>query len=314
MPGQPLQSPAGPPVPPETGSPFIAEPPPRRAAGASPNGCPTQPAPATRAAAPIQPQPLPPGAAPGGAAAPAAPGAQPESASRAVGMRTAGLVVRLQDGGSSDGVTATLHDRVHSEINGPRQFPGRSRSGSTPISVSAAVDPAAKTQDSASSVRGKLRQDSPGRARTLTDRSVSPASVQEDALPVEPPAGATSDMRTQVLELMKPLAAQLPSGAVSPVQTRPATPSQDKPAAASPSNILDREIVNEPQPVTPAQVGEAGRMNQGEAAELANVLVPPVYLQNDTEAYGYPERQPGLQDQYAAGVGAGNHECAVLPV
>ena len=62
-----------------------------------------------------------------------------------------------------------------------------------------------------------------------------------------------------------------------------------RPPAASPSNILDKEIVNEPQPLNPAQVGEAGRMTPQEAAELAKVLVPPVDLQSDTEGYGYPK-------------------------
>ena len=55
-------------------------------------------------------------------------------------------------------------------------------------------------------------------------------------------------------------------------------------------------------------------MTRQEAAELAKVLVPEVYLQNDTEGYGYPEGKPRLQNQHAAGVGAGDHECAVLPV
>jgi hypothetical protein len=96
-------------------------------------------------------------------------------------------------------------------------------------------------------------------------------------------------MRTEVLELVRPVLAQLPNGAVSPVQTRPATPSQENPPAASPSNILDRRVVEQPGPATPAQIGEAGRMTQSEAGELARVLVPDVYLQNDTEGYGYPK-------------------------
>ena len=70
---------------------------------------------------------------------------------------------------------------------------------------------------------------------------------------------------------------------------RQTVPPQDRPPAASPSNILDREIVAEPPFLDPQQRQEAGRMNQVEAAELAGVLVPPVDLQNDTEAYGYPK-------------------------
>ncbi len=96
-------------------------------------------------------------------------------------------------------------------------------------------------------------------------------------------------MRTQILELVKPVIARLPGGQESPVQTRPGTPSQDKPPAASPSNILDREMLKEAQPATPAQVEEAGRMTSQEAAALSDVLVPKVYLQNDTEGYGYPK-------------------------
>ena len=76
-------------------------------------------------------------------------------------------------------------------------------------------------------------------------------------------------------------------GQPAPVQGQPA-PGQ-RPPAASPSNILDREIVNEPQPLNPAQVGEVGRMTPQEAGELAKVLVPQVDLQSDTEGYGYPK-------------------------
>jgi Outer membrane efflux protein len=109
-------------------------------------------------------------------------------------------------------------------------------------------------------------------------------------------------MRTQVLELLKPVIVPPPrlvargsqnpparggAGQPAPVQGQPA-PGQNPPAA-SPSNILDREIVNEPQPLSPAQVGEVGRMTPQEAGELAKVLVPPIELQSDTEAYGYPK-------------------------
>ena len=73
MSGQPLESPAGPPVPPETGSPFIAEPPAVPPAG----GTPRRPNPAAGVpaggASPEAPEPVPPGPVPGGAAAPAGP-------------------------------------------------------------------------------------------------------------------------------------------------------------------------------------------------------------------------------------------------
>jgi hypothetical protein len=56
-----------------------------------------------------------------------------------------------------------------------------------------------------------------------------------------------------------------------------------------PSNILDREIAAEPPILDQKQLEEVGRMTQAEAAELSNVLVPKITLQNDTEGYGYPK-------------------------
>ena len=80
-------------------------------------------------------------------------------------------------------------------------------------------------------------------------------------------------------------------GSAGPMQTQPipTAPPQDRPPAASPSNILDAEIVAEPPILDQKQLQDAGQMSQTEAAELAGVLVPPVDLQNDTEAYGYPK-------------------------
>jgi hypothetical protein len=68
-----------------------------------------------------------------------------------------------------------------------------------------------------------------------------------------------------------------------------ATPPQDRPPVASPSNILDREINAQPPMLDRSQLDAAGRMTQTEAAELAGVLVPRVDLQNDTEGYGFPK-------------------------
>ena len=97
-------------------------------------------------------------------------------------------------------------------------------------------------------------------------------------------------MRTQVLELVETRPGQTAQRrAQSRANQAAPFPGQEKPPAASPSNILDKELVDQPQPATPAQVGEAGRMTSQEAAGLAKVLVPEVYLQNDTEGYGYPK-------------------------
>ena len=102
-------------------------------------------------------------------------------------------------------------------------------------------------------------------------------------------------MRTQVLELVRPMIARLPSGAASPVQTPPQQPSQEKPPPASPSNILDREVAREPQPLSPAQTAEVGHMSKQSGNELAGILVPYVGLQNDTEGYGYPREAASIK-------------------
>jgi hypothetical protein len=80
-------------------------------------------------------------------------------------------------------------------------------------------------------------------------------------------------------------------GSPAPVQGQPVSvsPSQDRPAPATPSNILDREIANQPPLLDEKQLRDAGRMNQAEAAELGNILVPPFDLMADTEGYGYPK-------------------------
>ena len=287
MSGQPLESPAGPAVPPETGSPFAPEPrPPIPAA----RGTTTPPNPAGTGALPgaLPNGEQPAAPAPGGAAAPPGDAARLQQPRQFASPATAGLVVRLQDAAPPDGASA-LETRKSQQNQGSRANFGTKSPGATPISVEAGVDRAAKPKlppprSGASFAKAPARG-----AKVLTDRMVSTASTQEGA-PIPPPgAGVNSPMRTQVLELVKPVLARLPSGELSPVQTRPAVPSQEKPPAASPSNILDKELVDQPQPATPAQVGEAGRMTTQEAAGLAKVLVPEVYLQNDTEGYGYPK-------------------------
>jgi hypothetical protein len=285
MPGQPLDSPDGPAVPPETGSPFApgAPPPipPARGTRAEPNSA-GQPGMTPGPAQPASPAP-----APGGAATPPGAGAQMRRPAGAASTGTTGLLVRLQDAGLSDRPD-TIKQGPAQQNQGSTAISGTKSLRSTPIPLSTGVDPAAKRKIPPPRSGANFGKTAGG-SKPRTDRMVSPSSVQEGALPGPPPEAATSPMRTEVLELVKPMIARLPNGEASPVQTRPATPSQEKPPAASPSNILDREIVNEAQPATPAQLEEAGRMSAKEAAQLAEVLVPPVYLQNDTEGYGYPK-------------------------
>jgi hypothetical protein len=287
LPGQPLESPGGPPLPSETGSPFAPTaptPPPPLPAGRGPAAPGAAASPTGAAPGDRQPAAAP----PGGAAAPPGAGARLQRPAKATSTGTAGLIVRLQNDDPSDS-PSTADERKTQQKQESATIYGTKSPRSTPISVSTGVEPAAKRKIPPPRAGASLAKAPSGGAKTLTDRMVSPASIQEGALPAPLPAGASSPMRTQVLELVRPVLARLPNGAVSPVQTRPATPSQDKPPAASPSNILDRDLVGQPGAVSPAQVDEAGRMSQTEAAELANVLVPPVYLQNDTEGYGYPK-------------------------
>ena len=279
MSGQPIQSPAGPAVPPETGSPFAPEPRP--------------PIPAPRGAAapggiPSGRQPAPPEPGPGGAATPPGDAARLQKPRQPTSPATDGLIVRLQDAAASE-PASDAQSRKSQQIQGSQANYGTKSGSSTPISVAAGADRAEERTIPPPRSGTSFAKTPASGAKALTDRMISPASIEEGAPTPPPGAGVNSRMRTQVLELVKPVVARLPSGEVSPVQTRPAVPSQDKPPAAAPSNILDREVVDQAQPATPAQVGEAGRMTTQEAAGLAKVLVPEVYLQNDTEGYGFPK-------------------------
>ena len=95
-PGQPLDSPAGPPVPPELGSPFTPSP----------------------APPPVNPR--------GGAAAPPGPGASYRQPSSVGDPRTAGLIVRLQDAGPGDSPGAA-QGATRGRIRVRRRFQGRRR-------------------------------------------------------------------------------------------------------------------------------------------------------------------------------------------
>jgi hypothetical protein len=99
-------------------------------------------------------------------------------------------------------------------------------------------------------------------------------------------------MRTENLLTAAPAQDQPVPGTPGPTQGQPGpatVPPQDRPPPASPSNILDREIANEPSVLDRRQIEEAGRMTQSEAAELSAILVPPFDLMNDTEGYGFPK-------------------------
>jgi hypothetical protein len=315
MSGQPIESPAGPAVPPEVGSPFTPPPslPPSGGTPAQPRpgGAPGAAMPGGASAPPEPRQPAPPAISPGATTTPPGAGAMRARPEPGANASTTGLVVRMQDPGPFEQVQAV--DRRGGERRmPPKAVPnanyGTNGSNSTPISVRTVVDPRAKRPIPPPRSGATFAKTPLGDVKTLPDRSVSTASFQEDALLAEPPAGASSAMRTQVLELLKPVVApprlaargtQAPradggQGQPGPVPGQPAPiPGQpapgQRPPAASPSNILDRELVDQPQPLNPAQVGEVGRMTPQEAGELAKVLVPEIYLQSDTEGYGYPK-------------------------
>ena len=61
-----------------------------------------------------------------------------------------------------------------------------------------------------------------------------------------------------------------------------------------PSNILDREIANQPPPLDQKQLQDAGRMTKLKPPSWLGVLVPQFDLMTDTEGYGYPKGKPGL--------------------
>jgi hypothetical protein len=119
----------------------------------------------------------------------------------------------------------------------------------------------------------------------LPDRAVQLEGLRKQLEGLWPPHVLTASEKNQVVAAVTAivgtsLEGQQPRTVPSPVQ--PGTP-------ASPGVILDREVVGERPFISPAQVGEAGRMTQAEAAELSQILVPEVNLQTDQEAYGYPK-------------------------
>jgi hypothetical protein len=259
MPGQPISSPAGPPVPPETGSPFSNP-------------------------------PKPPALAPGGASAPPGPQAANIRRPSPVNADSSSQVIRLQDSGpgpdaaqkSSGPTDAKLSSGAKSGPNTPNTTPIQlSRSSATAVKPKI---PPPRAGQSFPSVTGRLK---PGPA----DQALSRASYQDNGRPGQPAKDARPGVRTEVLEMATPVQDQPAPGSPQPIQGQPtpAAPGQERPPAAAPGNILDKEIADQPLPLDRKQLEEAGRMSQTEAAELAGVLVPEVDLMTDTEAYGYPK-------------------------
>ena len=123
----------------------------------------------------------------------------------------------------------------------------------------------------------------------VTDKGVSRTTYQRSAVQARPAQGPGSGMRTNTSGNAG--ATQPPPSAGTPGTAAPAPvtrPRQERPPAASPSNILDSEIADESRfSINSSSGGRA--MNQTEAAELAGVLVPPSTCKTDTEAYGYPK-------------------------
>jgi hypothetical protein len=264
MPGQPLNSPAGPAVPPETGSPFSTPPKP----GAAPPGANSAP-PA------------------GGASAPPGPQAANNRIPLPMNPVVSSSVIRLQD---ADAVPGSIPKPQPRGLAKPAVVAksGTNTQNSTPIPLTKVHDagskakiPLPRTGTSFGPVPGSRKPAGKDQALART------ALGEQAAVEASPKPGA----RVEVLTMATPIQDAPGSGAPQPIQGQPAPaqPPQDRAPAASPGNILDREIADQPPPLDRRQLEEAGRMSQTEAAELAGVLVPDVDLMTDTEAYGYPK-------------------------
>ncbi len=273
MPGQPLNSPTGPPVPPESGSPFSnppALPPPRGSL------------------TPASP-PAPAGPTPGSSGPQASVRAKP---SGAFGT-SPGQVIRLQDDG--EGRSGAREPGRKSETNPrPAANSGTKPPASTPISLSGTAAKAAARRIPPPRSGSSFTNVPAGVTRGVKDRSLTKTSYQESGAPAQPAPVTGSGMRTEILQMVapaqegRPASATPSAGQPPPVSARPSA-DQGQPAPATPSSILDREVAREPQALTPGQLDAAGRMTQQQAAELSEVLVPQIEVQNDQEAYGYPK-------------------------
>jgi hypothetical protein len=196
------------------------------------------------------------------------------------------VVVRLQDGDErpapAQGGSLALQPNRPISPNS-----GTGAQVSSPISVSGAVPSAAKKRIPPPRAGSSFANVKPVVLKAAKDRSVSPASLQEGVQPAPPASGSGPGMRVEPLQAVSPLQNR-PATLPAPGQPAPAGP-QDRPPAAAPGNILDREIATEPPQINQRQIDEAGRMTPAEAAELTKVFVPAIELQNDTEGYGYPK-------------------------
>jgi hypothetical protein len=282
LPGQPLTSPAGPPVPPNTSSPFTDV---GQGATQPPRVLPPTPGNQPPAAVP-RPGSLPP-APPSGAQSPPGPQAMLDrglSDRRAMPDRQ---IVRLQNGEDSQvsSQTAPGAPRTNSRTN-PNS--GTGAQVSSPIPVSGAVPSAGKKRIPPPRAGSSFAKVGPSVAKSAKDRSVSPASLQESGQPAQPESGSGSGMRTEVLQVVSPLQNQ-PVTLPAPGQPGAARPQDRPPPPAAPSNILDREIATEPPILNQRQLEEVGRMAPADMSKLNELFVPQIELQNDTEGYGYPK-------------------------
>jgi hypothetical protein len=113
-------------------------------------------------------------------------------------------------------------------------------------------------------------------ARGVTDRTVLQASLQNTGAPAEPSPKLD---RAGTVEAARPTRAGMQTE-----RLELATLEQDRPPARGgpPANPLQ-------QPLGQDVVGEAGRMGEAQASELAGILVPRITLQTDERGYGYPK-------------------------
>ena len=215
-------------------------------------------------------------------------------------LATGGLVVRMQDRRASDG--GPRGNSVARRSTQPKSGSARNlRDEGPPFDAHTCIDrgrSGGEAQDSAASLWRKLCQDSL-RAMRNRDGSIGLTSLS----PGGRSSGRTSgwsqfrhaDASSRACKTGRHASAAPgprarhrpgPRAGAGPTGARPGQAAGQRPPL---SNILDREIVERSAALDPGP-GCRGRSDDAaEAAGLANVLVPPVDLQNDTEAYGYPK-------------------------
>jgi Outer membrane efflux protein len=263
MPGQPLSSPAGPPVAPEGLSPF-SNPPPA----------------------------LPPGrsSGPGGASAPPGPQAANSRKPASSAADTTREVIRLQSD-EPNPKTPTAAPTITRGKQLAFTNPGTNRQPLTPITLTrdatTVVGRTIPPPRAGASFSSLSTQGNPA----VTDKGVSQVSYQGNGAQAQPAPATGPGIQPGTANTASPAQAQPPGGTPVPGQTppTPGVPDEGRPPAVSPSNILDREVIAQPPFLNQRQLQDVGRMDQTEAAELSQIFVPKIDLQNDTEAYGYPK-------------------------